>query len=441
MKAKEVLEKAKKDKVTFLNLQFTDIMGSLKQVTAPIKSLPDIMKYGAWFDGSSVEGFARIHESDLYLKPVPETYSIIPWLSSSEGNTARLICDIYRPDGNPFQGDPRFILKKVLEKARKMGFKYNTGPEPEFFLFKNDSTDLLPMDRDGYFDLTTDDAHAIRREITAALEVFGIDVEASHHEVAPGQHEIDFRHGNALTTADRLLTLRVTVKSIAQRHGLKASFMPKPIMDINGSGMHVHQSLFNEKTKKNAFYDSIDEYGLSKIAYNFIAGQLHHVKGMMAIICPTVNSYKRLVSGFEAPVYISWARINRSALIRVPHWFDDKPNSARMELRCPDPACNPYLAFAVILAAGLDGIENKIKLSAPVEEDLYKFDKEKLLSRKIDTLPSSLFEAIYELKKNKLMKEVLGDHLYRKYINIKTREWNEFKTQVTKWEIEKYLDI
>lgn len=441
MKAKEVLEKARKDKVTFLNLQFTDIMGSLKQVTAPVKSLPDIMKYGAWFDGSSVEGFARIHESDLYLKPVPETYSIIPWLSSSEGNTARLICDIYRPDGNPFQGDPRFILKKVLEKARKMGFKYNTGPEPEFFLFKNDSTDLLPMDRDGYFDLTTDDAHAIRREISAALEVFGIEVEASHHEVAPGQHEIDFRHDNALTTADRLLTLRVTVKSIAQRHGLKASFMPKPIMDINGSGMHVHQSLFNEKTKKNAFYDSVDEYGLSKIAYNFIAGQLHHVKGMMAVICPTVNSYKRLVSGFEAPVYISWARINRSALIRVPHWFDDKPNSARMELRCPDPACNPYLAFAVMLAAGLDGIENKIKLPAPVEEDLYKFDKEKLLSRKIDTLPSSLFEAIYELKKNKLMQEVLGDHLYRKYINIKTREWNEFKTQVTQWEIDKYIDI
>lgn len=441
MKAKEVLEKARKDKVTFLNLQFTDIMGSLKQVTAPVKSLPDIMKYGAWFDGSSVEGFARIHESDLYLKPVPETYSIIPWLSSSEGNTARLICDIYRPDGNPFQGDPRFILKKVLEKARKMGFKYNTGPEPEFFLFKNDSTDLLPMDRDGYFDMTTDDAHAIRREISAALEVFGIEVEASHHEVAPGQHEIDFRHDNALTTADRLLTLRVTVKSIAQRHGLKASFMPKPIMDINGSGMHVHQSLFNEKTKKNAFYDSVDEYGLSKIAYNFIAGQLHHVKGMMAVICPTVNSYKRLVSGFEAPVYISWARINRSALIRVPHWFDDKPNSARMELRCPDPACNPYLAFAVMLAAGLDGIENKIKLSAPVEEDLYKFDEEKLLSRKIDTLPSSLFEAIYELKKNKLMQEVLGDHLYRKYINIKTREWNEFKTQVTQWEIDKYIDI
>ncbi len=441
MKAQEVLDKAKKDKVTFLNLQFTDIMGSLKQVTAPVKSLPDIMKYGAWFDGSSVEGFARIHESDLYLKPDPATYSIIPWLGSSEGNTARLICDIYRPDGNPFQGDPRFILKKILEKARKMGFKYNTGPEPEFFLFKNDSTNLLPMDSDGYFDLTTDQAHAIRREITASLEMFGIDVEASHHEVAPGQHEIDFRHGNALTTADRLLTLRVTVKSIAQRHGLKASFMPKPIMGINGSGMHVHQSLFNIKTKKNVFYDPKNEYGLSKAAFNFIAGQLHHVKGMMAIICPTVNSYKRLVSGYEAPVYISWARTNRSALIRVPHWFEDKPSSARMELRCPDPACNPYIAFAVMLAAGLDGIKNKIKLPDPVEEDLYKFDEAKLMSKKIDTLPSSLFEAIYELKKNKLMQEVLGDHLYRKYINIKTREWNEFKTQVTKWEIEKYIDI
>jgi glutamine synthetase len=441
MKAKEVLEKAKKDKVTFLNLQFTDIMGSLKQVTAPVKSLPDIMKYGAWFDGSSVEGFARIHESDLYLKPDPSTYSIIPWLGSKEGNTARLICDIYRPDGNPFEGDPRFILKKILEKARKMGFKYNTGPEPEFFLFRNDSTDLLPMDSDGYFDLTTDQAHEIRREITAALEMFGIDVEASHHEVAPGQHEIDFRHGNALTTADRLLTLRVTVKSIAQKNGLKASFMPKPLMGINGSGMHVHQSLFNVKTKKNIFYDPKNAYGLSKSAFNFIAGQLHHVKGMMAVICPTVNSYKRLVSGYEAPVYISWARINRSALIRVPQWFEDKPNSARIELRCPDPACNPYLAFAVMLAAGLDGIENKIKLSDPVEEDLYTFDEAKLMSRKINTLPSSLFEAIYELKKNKLMQEVLGEHLYLKYINIKTREWNEFKTQVTKWEVEKYIDI
>jgi glutamine synthetase len=420
MIANKVLDKAKKDKVTFLNLQFTDIMGSLKQVTAPIKTLKDILKSGAWFDGSSIEGFARIHESDLYLKPVPDTYSVIPWLNSPEGNTARLICDIYRPDGNPSQGDPRFILKTVLKKARKMGYEYNTGPEPEFFLFRNGSVTLTPLDNGGYFDLATDEAHTIRREITSALETLGIDVEASHHEVSPGQHEIDFRY---------------------QRHGLRASFMPKPIMNMAGSGMHVHQSLFDSKSNKNAFFSPEDEYNLSKTAYHFIAGQLKHIKGMLAILCPTVNSYKRLVAGFEAPVYIAWARINRSALIRVPHWFEDKPNTARMELRCPDPACNPYLAFAVMLAAGLDGIENKIKLPAPVEEDLYKFDKDKLLSRKIDTLPSSLFEAIYELKKNELMQEVLGDHLYRKYINIKTREWNEFKTQVTKWEIEKYIDI
>ncbi|KPK36521.1 MAG: glutamine synthetase [Nitrospira bacterium SG8_35_1] len=441
IKVKEVLEKAKKDKVTFLNLQFTDIMGSLKQVTAPIKNLPDILKSGAWFDGSSIEGFARIHESDLYLKPAPDTYAVIPWLNSPEGNTARLICDIYRPDGSPFPGDPRFILKTVLKKAHEMGFEYNTGPEPEFFLFKNDFSDLTPIDGGGYFDLATDEAHTVRREITSALEKLGIDVEASHHEVAPGQHEIDFRYDDALTTADRLLTLRVTVKSIAQRHGMKASFMPKPIMSMAGSGMHVHQSLFNKENNENIFFNKEDEYNLSKTAYHFLAGQLKHIKGMMAILCPTVNSYKRLVAGFEAPVYIAWARINRSALIRVPHWFDEKPNAARIELRCPDPACNPYLAFAVMLAAGLDGIENKMKLSVPVEGDLYAFDKAKLLSRKIDTLPTSLFEAIYELENSKLMRKVLGDHLYRKYINIKTREWDEFKTQVTKWEVKKYLDI
>ena len=441
MTEKQVLERAKKDNVSFLNLQFTDILGSLKQVTAPIKTLPDILKSGAWFDGSSIEGFARIHESDLYLKPDPDTYAVIPWLNSPEGNTARLICDIYRPDGSPFQGDPRFILKSVLKKAREMGFKYNTGPEPEFFLFRNSSETMTPLDSGGYFDLATDEAHSIRREITAALETLGIEVEASHHEVAPGQHEIDFRYDDALTTADRLLTLRVTVKSIAQRHGLRASFMPKPAMGMAGSGMHVHQSLFDNKTKKNAFFSPKDKYNLSNTAYHFIAGQLKHIKGMMAILCPTVNSYKRLVTGFEAPVYIAWARINRSALIRVPHWFEDKPNTARMELRCPDPACNPYLAFAVMLAAGLDGIKNKIKLPDPVEEDLYKYDQAKLMSKKIDTLPSSLFEAIFELKHNKLMQEILGEHLYRRYINIKTREWNEFKMQVTKWEVEKYIDI
>ncbi|MBI4689133.1 MAG: glutamine synthetase [Nitrospirae bacterium] len=448
MKTKRVVDKAKKDRVSFINLQFTDMLGSLKEVTAPVQSLPDIMKYGAWFDGSSVEGFARIHESDLYLKPDPDTYAVIPWLSSSDGqrfaeakNTARLICDIYKPDGNPFDGDPRFIFKRTLKKAHEMGFEFDVGPELEFFLFRDGSSKQIPMDNSGYFDLATDEAHTITREITIALEKFGIDVEASHHEVAPGQYEVDFKYGDALTTADRLLTLRVTVKAIAQRHRLRASFMPKPIMGMAGSGMHVHQSLFNIKTKKNAFYDSKDRYGLSKIAYNFIAGQLQNIKGMIAVLCPTVNSYKRLVTGFEAPVYISWARINRSALIRVPHWFEDKPNSARIELRCPDPACNPYLAFAVMLAAGLNGIEKNMKLSDPVEEDLYRFDEEKLASKNIDTLPSSLYEAIGELRNNKLIQDALGKHLYNRYIRIKTREWNEFKMQVTEWEVEKYLDI
>jgi glutamine synthetase len=441
MKAEDVLKRAKADRVTFINLQVTDILGCLKEITTPVKNLPDIIRYGAWFDGSSIEGFARIHESDLYLKPDPATYSVIPWLSSPEGKTARLICDIYKPDGNPFQGDPRFILKKILKKAHDMGYDYNVGPELEFFLFRNGSSTLMPMDRSGYFDLATDESHKVMREITAAMETFGIEVEASHHEVAPGQHEVDFRYGNALVTADRLLTLRTTVKAVAQRNGLRASFMPKPVMGMAGSGMHVHQSLSSIKTKKNLFYNQKDKYKLSDIAYNFIAGQLQHVKGMMAVLCPTVNSYKRLVTGFEAPVYISWARINRSALMRVPQWFEERSSAARIELRCPDPACNPYLAFSVMLAAGLEGMKEKTKLSAPVEEDLYKFDEERLASMNIDTLPSSLFESINELSGNSLMKEVLGEHLYKRYIVIKTREWNEFKMQVSPWEIEKYIDI
>lgn len=441
IKTEDILKKAKADRVTFINLQVTDILGCLKEITTPVKNLPDIMKYGAWFDGSSIEGFARIHESDLYLKPDPATYSVIPWLNSPEGKTARLICDIYRPDGTPFQGDPRFILKKTLKKAHDMGYDYNVGPELEFFLFRNGSSALVPMDSSGYFDLATDESHKVMREISSAMETFGIEIEASHHEVAPGQHEVDFRYGNALVTADRLLTLRTTVKAVAQRNGLRASFMPKPVMGMAGSGMHVHQSLSSIKTKKNLFYNPKDKYKLSDIAYNFIAGQLQHVKGMMAVLCPTVNSYKRLVTGFEAPVYISWARINRSALMRVPQWFEERSSAARIELRCPDPACNPYLAFSVMLAAGLEGMKKKTKLSAPVEEDLYKFDEERLASMNIDTLPSSLFESINELSGNSLMKDVLGEHLYKRYIAIKTREWNEFKMQVSPWEIEKYIDI
>lgn len=441
MDEKEVLERIKADQVVFINLQFTDIHGRLKEITAPVNRLEDILRYGAWFDGSSIEGFARIHESDLYLKPDPSTYSIVPWLSSSGERTARLICDIYRPDGGPFEGDPRYILKKALEKARKMGFEYNLGPELEFYLFKGGDEEKIPIDQDGYFDLASDKIHEVSKEITACLETFGIEVEAMHHEVGPGQYEIDFRYGNASLTSDRLITLRATVRAITQRKNLRVTFMPKPIMGIAGSGMHVHQSLFDLRSNRNAFYDQTDKYRLSKTAYSFMAGQLYHIKGMMPILCPTVNSYKRLITGFEAPVYISWARINRSALMRVPQWFEDKSGSARIELRCPDPACNPYLSFAVMLEAGLDGIEKNMRLPLPVEEDLYSFDEDRLREMKIDVLPSSLFEALEAMKEDKMIEEVLGEHLYTRYLDIKLKEWNEFKMQVTRWEIKKYFDV
>ncbi len=437
----ELLAKLKKDKVSYVNLQFCDILGSLKEVTAPVNDIPDILKYGAWFDGSSIEGFARIHESDLFLKPDPSTYAIIPWLSNGEEQTARFICDIYNPDGTPFEADPRYILRKVLRKVNDLGFEFNVGPEVEFFLFENGSFPPKPIDKRGYFDQAGEFAQQIMREISKTLNSFDIAVEATHHEVAIGQFEVDFRYGNALTTADRVLTLRAAVKAVAQRYNLQASFMPKPILGINGSGMHVHQSLYNIKEQKNGFFDSNDRYNLSKIAYYFIAGQLKNIKSITAILCPTINSYKRLVAGYEAPVYLSWARVNRSALIRIPKWFEEKTESARIELRCPDPSTNPYLAFAGMLGAGLDGIENQILPPQPIEEDLYQFDDEKLKEMNVDTLPSSLYEAILEFKNNPLTKEIFGDILYRRYIRIKEREWNEFKIQVTPWELENYLDI
>jgi glutamine synthetase len=437
----EILDKAKKEKAIFVNLQFTDILGSLKEITLPIQRLGDVLKTGAWFDGSSIEGFARIHESDLYLKPDPDTYAVIPWLSSPEGETVRLICDIYGADGKPYEGDPRGILKRTLAKAKSLGFICNTGPELEFYVFKEVNGKPVPMDGNGYFDLPTDEMHVLLREITSHLEHFGIEVEASHHEVGPGQAEVDFKYGEALETADRLLTLRTIVKAMAQKRGLRATLMPKPMMGMAGNGMHVHQSLSDPKTGKNLFYDPSDKYELSKVAYQFIAGQLRHIKGMMAVLCPTVNSYKRLVSGFEAPVYISWARINRSALVRVPRWFAGKGNAARMELRCPDPACNPYLAFVLMLAAGLDGIQKNFRLGPAVEEDLYSYDAEKLAKHNIDTLPASLLEAMREFKDSFLVKETLGDHLFKQYLHIKQEEWKEFKAQVTPWELEKYFDM
>jgi glutamine synthetase len=436
-----IIKRLKEDKVTFVNLQFTDILGTLKEVTIPVSKIEDSLRYGTWFDGSSIEGFARIHESDLFLKPDISTYSVIPWLSNGEERTARFICDIFKPDGSPFEADPRYILKKILEEAKSLGFQYNLGPEVEFFLFTKDESGPKPLDSCGYFDLSTEFSQQIMRDISKNLEFFGIDVEATHHEVATGQFEVDFRYGDALTTADRVLTLRATVKAIAQRYNLIASFMPKPILGINGSGMHVHQSLYDINAQKNAFFDENDKYNLSQIAYSFIAGQLKHIKEISGVVCPTVNSYKRLVAGYEAPVYISWARVNRSALIRIPKWFEDKKESARIELRCPDPSANPYLAFSLMLAAGLEGVKSGMLPPEPVEEDLYHFDDAKLKELNIETLPSSLYEAIQFFKQSDLCKKTFGDVLFRRYSRIKEREWNDFKIQVTKWEIEQYLEI
>lgn len=442
MNKEDILERVKKDNVKFIQLQFTDILGVVKSMTIPTRHLEESIGNGTWFDGSSIEGFARIAESDMFLKPDLSTFALIPWLKSDEDNTARIICDVHKPDGKPFECDPRYILKKVMEEAKDMGFEYNTGPELEFFLFKKeDGIKTLPHDNAGYFDLTTDEAYNIRKDMTVALEQFGINVEAAHHEVAPGQHEIDFRYDNALITADNAITLRFVLKAIAQKNGLHVTFMPKPIEGMNGSGMHVHQSLFDIKSGKNAFFDEADKYKLSKIAYNFIAGQLAHVKAMAALISPTVNSYKRLVPGYEAPVYISWARVNRSALIRIPKYTIGKSQATRCELRCPDPSSNIYLAFAAMLKAGLDGIKNDMVPKEPVEEDLYEFNDAKLSELKIDTLPHSLWQALKELKKDKIIQDALGKDLYEKYIKIKTREWDEYNLHVTQWELDKYLEV
>lgn len=441
MEAKELLERVARDEVSFISLQFTDLLGVVKEVIIPVEELEEALSDGVWFDGSSIEGFARIQESDLFLKPDLATYSLVPWLTE-DGKTARLICNIYGPEGEPYEGDPRFILSRVVDEAARMGFRYDVGPEPEFYLFRKDELDKkTPIDAGSYFELSSFEGYQVMKGIIAALKTFGIDVEASHHEVGHGQYEIDLNYGECLKVADELLTLKYTVKKIAQHHNLEATFIPKPIMGIAGSGMHIHQSLFDLKAKRNAFYDGKDKYGLSKIAYSFIAGQMTHIKAMCAVLCPTVNSYKRLVSGFEAPVYITWAGMNRSALIRVPKWFRHREGAARIELRCPDPTCNPYLAFAVMLKAGLDGVKNNLTPPQPVEENVYQLDEESLISKEVNLLPTSLWEALNELKKSKLIQEVLGQHILERYVAIKTREWDEFKTQVTPWELNKYLDV
>ncbi len=439
----DIQEKAKKDGVKFVQLQFTDIHGMAKAVTIPVSKLGESLEKGTWFDGSSIEGFTRICESDMFLKPDPETYSVIPWENGNH-TTARLICDIYTPDGKPFEGDPRQILKKVMAEARDLGYEYNVGPELEFFLFRrNEKGEVTTLTHDtaGYFDYPPRDlAEDVRKEITIALESMGIEVEMAHHEVAPGQHEIDFKYGSALKTADNATTLKLVVKSIANKHGLYATFMPKPIFGINGSGMHVHQSLFDIKAGKNAFFDANDPYKLSSLARSFVAGQFAHIRSFTAITAPTVNSYKRLVPGYEAPVYIVWARRNRSALIRIPRYSPGREASTRAELRCPDPSCNPYLAFAVMLKAGLDGVKRKLTPPEPVEEDVYEFDGAKLAEKNIATLPGSLGEAIEELKKDKVIQEALGQHTYASFIAAKSEEWDNYRIQVSKWEIDKYLE-
>jgi glutamine synthetase len=437
-----LLQRLKKDEVEFIQLQFTDLLGLVKSLTIPVHHLPGSLEHGTWFDGSSIEGFARICESDLFLRPDVSTYAVIPWLASGHGNTARFICDIYRPDGSPFEGDPRHILKRAVAEADEMGFAYNTGPELEFFLFRKDDGVIrpLPHDKGSYFDLTTDQAYRIRSDMTKTLECFDINVEASHHEVALGQHEIDFKYGPALKTADSATTLRFVLKAIAQKNDLHATFMPKPIAGINGSGMHVHQSLMHPDGR-NAFYDPDDEYGLSRVAYSFIAGQLSHIRAMSAILSPTVNSYKRLVSGYEAPVYISWGRTNRSALIRIPMYSAGRHESTRIELRCPDPSCNIYLAFAVMLKAGLDGVRKDLTPPTPVEEDVYHFDDARLRELSIDTLPYTLWGALKELRDDLLIQEALGEHTFQRYVEAKTREWDEFRLQVTQWELDTYLEV
>jgi glutamine synthetase len=439
--AQEIVTLAEEQGVEFVTLQFTDIVGMVKNITFPVSQLPDCLDHGVWFDGSSIEGFARIAESDMYLVPDLDTYALIPWDQGAGFTTARMICDVYTPDGKPFAGDPRHILKSAIAEAAKMGYSYNVGPELEFFLFKPDANGNpapIPHDAAGYFDVSTDQATHIRRHMVRALAAFGIQVEALHHEVAIGQHEIDFAYGPALRTADQAVTLRVALKAVAQQHNLYATFMPKPIAGINGSGMHVHQSLSDLQSGQNIFYDAQDPYGLSQTARHFIAGLLAHARGMIAILAPLINSYKRLVPGYEAPVYLSWGRTNRSALVRVPRISAGRPQSTRVELRCPDPACNPYLAFAVMLMAGLDGIRNQLPLSDAAEEDLYHISPSK---RQFETLPGSLGEALDKLRRDEVITAALGAHVLDRFIEAKSPEWDEYRIFVSQWEIDRYLPI
>ena len=442
----EKVHEAKASGIRFVQLQFTDIIGHVKAVTIPIDRLEDSVRHGTWFDGSSIEGFTRIAESDQYLVPDMGTFAEIPWQKGSgPRGTARVICDVFTPRGEPFVGDPRHVLRRQVERARKLGYIVNTGPELEFFLLRRDENGRiapLPHDQAGYFDFSTDLAQEVRQDMVDALEGFGIKVEAAHHEVAAGQHEIDFEYSDALRTADNAITFKFALKAIAQQHGLYATFMPKPIHGINGSGMHTHQSLYSIAESRNAFADPNSKYGLSEVARSYAAGILAHARGMCAVLAPLVNSYKRLVPGYEAPTYLTWGRTNRSALIRVPMVSPGKSIEAtRLEVRCPDPSSNTYLAFAAMIAAGLDGVERNLQLGDPVEESLFEMDAAQIAAHNIRELPGTLGEALDELEKDSVIRDALGDHVYNHFVDAKRAEWDEYRTQVSDWEVERYLEM
>jgi glutamine synthetase len=436
-----VLQDIRDNNIELIDLQFTDILGVTKSVTIPSMHLEEVFERGLWFDGSSIYGFARIQESDMLLRADAVTYRVLPWVTQPPLR-ARIICDIYSADGDPFPGDPRYALKRAVAKAEAMGFvAYNIGPELEFFLFRKGTStlDAVPHDVGGYFDFSpNDEAERVRSAITTTLMKLNIKVEMNHHEVAIGQHEIDFKYSDALHSADNAITFKYAVKGVAVQHGLIATFMPKPIFGHNGSGMHCHQSLFTKDG--NAFYDAKDEYKLSETAYHFMAGLMKHARGLSGVVAPTVNSYKRLTPGYEAPVYICWAQHNRSALIRVPRYSPGREQSTRMELRFPDPSANPYLAFAAMLEAGMDGLVNKLTPPAPIDEDVFEWTAKEREEHGVGVLPYTLEEAMDELAADSVVRGALGEHIYTAYDRAKRAEWEEYRLRVSNWEVERYLE-
>ena len=434
-----VLKMAKENDVRFIRMWFTDILGVLKSFAITIDELEGALEEGMGFDGSSIEGFARIDESDMVAKPDPDTFQVLPWRPMEHNAVARMFCDILKPGGEPFEGDPRYVLKKNLKKAADLGFIFYVGPELEFFYFKDSkSTEIL--DSGGYFDLTPLDAATdLRRNTVIMLEKMGIGIEYSHHEVAPSQHEIDMRYTDALTMADNVMTYRLVVKQIAINQGAYATFMPKPVFGINGSGMHVHQSLF--KGDRNAFFDAKGKYYLSKLARSYVAGLLKYAPEITAVNNQWINSYKRLVPGYEAPVYLSWAKRNRSDLIRVPEYRPGREKATRIEFRSPDPACNPYLCFSVMLAAGLKGIEDGLEPPEPIEENVYEMTEKERTARGIKTLPASLADAIALTEKSELVRNALGEHVFNAFIENKKIEWNQYRIHVSKYELDRYLPM